>query len=144
MLYGANNNSNGASGGELRRSKEDERQRRLDLMSRIAKLQGRIVELEKKDSSQNNASTVKDNGSDNSSTRQKDLEKWAATLKRQQQSLDEEALCLANDLEALKSREERLYSASSAALEGNAFGAITQNSDSPMLDKSWGKALGFS
>ena len=150
MLYGANkDNSNGADGGELRRSKEGERQRRLELMARIAKLQGRIVEIEQNGRPQ--SSTGKETHGDENreegtgGARHKDLEKWAATLKRQQQSLDEEALCLANDLEALKAREERLYNASSAAVENSAFSDALQGSDSPAAaDKSWGTALGFS
>jgi chromosome segregation ATPase len=139
MLYQNNNGANpGSDTGEMRRSKEDERQRRLDLMAEISNLQARLME-------QNNiASTTpetEDTDTDDYADRKKGLEKWAATLRRQQKNLDDEATSLANDLKRLKIREQRLYQASSVAVDdGNTLSA-SMLSLNEGLNQSWG-ALG--
>ena len=128
-----------------------------ELINRIGKLQSKIVELESEKEELKNKSTGNNAQAKNGEAgegdalelheRERKLEMWAETLKRQQKNLDDESLSLANDLKLLKDREERLLRITDNALHDDSLkksqrvdGNTLINSS---LDNSWSNALGL-
>ena len=159
MLYGNGSveNEDNIKGGKVRISEEENRSKRIELINRIGKLQSKIVKLESekeelknKSSGKNALAKKREAGGDDAlelHEREKKLEMWAETLKRQQKNLDDESLSLANDLKSLKDREERLLRITDNALQDDSLrksqrvdGNTLMNSS---LDNSWSNALGL-
>ena len=133
MLYGKGSieNEGTIKGGKVRISEEENRSKRIELINRIGKLQSKIVELESEKEELKNKSTGNNAQAKNGEAgegdalelheRERKLEMWAETLKRQQKNLDDESLSLANDLKLLKDREERLLRITDNALHDDSL-----------------------